>query len=179
MMGDLGLLVLRLVTGGLLAGHGAQKAFGAFGGYGFQGVVGWLESLGLKPAQAWAGMVVAGELGGGALTALGLANPLGPILASSAMAMAWAKGHAGEPIWASEGGAELPLTNIAVTTAMAMTGPSRYSLDNLLGIRVPGWMTTLTVLGSLGTVIYGMMAQPEPSEAEQAGVREELAGQAG
>lgn len=178
-MGDLGLLVLRLVTGGLLAGHGAQKGFGAFGGVGFQGVAGWMESLGLKPGQAWAGLAVAGELGGGALTALGLANPLGPLLASSAMAMAWAKGHAGKPIWASEGGGELPLTNIAATMAVAMTGPGRYSLDNLLGIRVPGWMTALTVLGSLGTLIYAMMVQPEPSEPEQAGVREELAGEAG
>ena len=29
---DLGLLAMRLATGGLMAGHGAQKLFGSFGG---------------------------------------------------------------------------------------------------------------------------------------------------
>lgn len=29
---DLAVLVVRLTTGGLLAGHGAQKLFGSFGG---------------------------------------------------------------------------------------------------------------------------------------------------
>src|SRR5436190_11302784 len=31
---DLGLLALRLTSGGLMAGHGAQKLFGSFGGHG-------------------------------------------------------------------------------------------------------------------------------------------------
>ncbi len=44
---DLALLVLRLVTGLLLAGHGAQKLFGWFGG-GLQGTAGRLESVGLR-----------------------------------------------------------------------------------------------------------------------------------
>ena len=34
---NLALLTLRLTTGGLLAGHGAQKLFGAFGGPGLEG----------------------------------------------------------------------------------------------------------------------------------------------
>ncbi len=55
---DLGLLVLRLVTGGLLAGHGSQKAFGAFGGYGPEGTAGWLEALGLKPGKTWAYLAI-------------------------------------------------------------------------------------------------------------------------
>src|SRR5207245_5216835 len=43
-MRDLGLLVLRLTVGGLLAGHGAQKLFGWFGGFGLKGTAGWVES---------------------------------------------------------------------------------------------------------------------------------------
>ncbi len=90
-MGDLALLILRLVSGGLLAGHGAQKLFGSFGGYGLQGTAGWLESTGLKPGTYWALMAGGGELKGGLLTALGLGGPLGSILTISGMAMATAK----------------------------------------------------------------------------------------
>src|SRR5215218_7704938 len=51
---DLSALALRLCTGGLLAGHGAQKLFGSFGGYGLAGTAGWLESMGMRPGKPWA-----------------------------------------------------------------------------------------------------------------------------
>src|SRR5688572_23388419 len=76
---DLGLLALRLTAGGLLAGHGAQKLFGAFGGHGLEGTAGWLESIGLRPGKPWATLAGLSEFGGGALTALGLGGPLGPV----------------------------------------------------------------------------------------------------
>ncbi|MFL5707290.1 MAG: DoxX family membrane protein, partial [Ktedonobacteraceae bacterium] len=49
-----GLLVVRVVVGLLLAGHGAQKLFGWFGGHGFTGTTGFLKSMGFKPAGFWA-----------------------------------------------------------------------------------------------------------------------------
>jgi putative oxidoreductase len=163
-MGDLALLLLRVVTGGLLAGHGAQKLFGWFGGYGLQGTGGWLESIGMKPGVAWAALAGGGEIKGGLLTVLGLGGPLGSILSISAMAMAWIKGHAGKPIWNTEGGAELPLINITAATTLMLTGPGRYSLDHLLGIRIPTWLSVLTALGAAGTIAAGALMQPEPEE---------------
>ena len=68
---DLGLLALRLTAGGLMAGHGAQKLFGAFGGPGFQGTSGWMESMGLKPGNFWGALAGGGEFGSGVLIALG------------------------------------------------------------------------------------------------------------
>src|SRR5260370_16826525 len=53
-MRDMGLLVLRLITGGLIAGHGAQKLFGWFGGSGLKGTAAIFESIGLKPGPPWA-----------------------------------------------------------------------------------------------------------------------------
>ena len=87
---DLALFIIRLATGGLLAGHGAQKLFGSFGGHGLQGTAGWLESTGLKPGKAWALMAGSGEFGGGLLTLLGLGGPISSIATLSTMAMATA-----------------------------------------------------------------------------------------
>src|SRR5579883_757530 len=117
-MKDAGLLVLRGVTGGLLAGHGAQKLFGAFEGPGPEGTAGFMESLGLKPGRMWGTAAALSEMSG-ALTALGFLFPLGPIGTISAMSMATAKAHWGKPIWVTAGGAELPVINIAVAAALA------------------------------------------------------------
>src|SRR5947209_4734062 len=114
MMKDVGVLILRLTMGGLLAGHGSQKLFGWFSGPGLKGIAGWLESLGLKPGNLWAIGAALSEFGGGTLTALGLFHPLGPIGTMAAMSMATAKAHWGKPIWASAGGAELPVSNMAM-----------------------------------------------------------------
>jgi uncharacterized membrane protein YphA (DoxX/SURF4 family) len=49
MLKDLGLLALRVVSGGLLTGHGGQKLFGWFGGYGLVGTGEFLASVGFHP----------------------------------------------------------------------------------------------------------------------------------
>src|SRR4051812_2093695 len=96
---DVGLLGLRITLGGLLAGHGAQKLFGLFGGFGLAGVAGWLESLGMKPGRFWALLAGGSEFGSGLLIAAGFLNPLGPIGLFGPMVIAWNKAHAGKPIW--------------------------------------------------------------------------------
>ncbi len=40
---DVGLLVLHLTVGLFFLGHGAQKIFGLFGGYGLEGTGGYME----------------------------------------------------------------------------------------------------------------------------------------
>ncbi len=151
-MRSIGVLIVRLVVGGLLAGHGAQKLFGWFGGPGLDGTAGWLESMHLRPGTVWARIAGGSELGGGLLTALGFLNPLGPIAAMGAMTVAWAKVHLGNPVWSTKGGAELPITNLAVLSALTLAGPGRLSLDSLFGIRIPRFLGLAALAGMLGTV---------------------------
>ena len=168
MLTDLGLLVLRLVVGGLLGGHGSQKLFGWFGGYGIDGTAGWLESIGLKPGRFWAAGASTSEFGGGALTALGFLHPIGPIATMAAMVMATAKAHWGKPIWVAGGGAELPVTNIAAALALALTGPGRFSVDSLFGIRLPRALVAVVIIAEAVLVAIGVSSQPaKPTATEE------------
>jgi putative oxidoreductase len=169
-MGNLAALLLRLVVGGLLAGHGAQKLFGSFGGPGLEGTSGFMEMLGLTPGKPWAFLAGLSEFGGGVLTALGSLNPLGPLGIIGAMAMATVKAHSGKPIWVTEGGAELPVINIAAATAIILNGPGKYSLDHALGIRLPRWLAPLGLVAVILTVMYadaGTEESPEQDEARE------------
>ncbi len=152
-MKDLALLILRLVTGGLLAGHGAQKLFGWFQGHGIEGTGGWLESMGMRPGKTWAMVAGGAEVTGGALTALGLMNPIGPIVMFGPMATAARMVHWDKPIWVSEGGAELPLMNVGVATALLLSGPGAISLDRILGVRVPWYVSVLAMVATAAGVL--------------------------
>src|SRR5260370_30221731 len=77
MLHDVGLLALRLTLAAVFLGHGAQKAFGAFGGAGFTAASGFLGRLGLRPARFWAGVAVTGELPAGLLLLVRSLRPVG------------------------------------------------------------------------------------------------------
>lgn len=69
---DLASLILRLSLGIMFAGHGLQKAFGAFGGPGIGGFSGMLSKLGFAPALFWAYLASCTELIGGLFLILGI-----------------------------------------------------------------------------------------------------------
>lgn len=162
MLRDMGLLLLRLTTGGLLVGHGAQKLFGWFGGPGFKGTAGWLRSMGLHPSKLWATSASTSEFGGGLLTSLGLLHPLGPIAEMGAMFMATVKVHWGKPIWVTTGGAELPVVDMATAATLMLTGPGRFSLDRVLGIRLPRPLVLGVAIAAAVMVGIGIVSQPAP-----------------
>ncbi|MGO4545180.1 DoxX family protein [Paenibacillus sp. 2TAB23] len=128
----LGLLIVRLVVGLLFIGHGAQKLFGWFGGYGPKGTGGWLESIGVKPGVAMA--VVAGlmELVGGLLFAAGLLTPLAAVLIVMTMLVAIVKVHGQNGLWATANGYEYNLVLLAIAIGVALTGAGEYSIDALI-----------------------------------------------
>jgi putative oxidoreductase len=168
MKSDLGMFALRVVTGGLMAGHGAQKLFGSFGGPGLKGTASMMEHLGLQPGKQWGMAAALSEFAGGTLTALGLGGPLGPIGVLSSMTMAATTAHWGKPIWVTEGGAELPVTNAAVAVALAMAGPGRYSLDRMIGITVPRWFVAGAIVTAAGAIITAHNQRSLPTQQEEA-----------
>jgi len=162
-MRDLGLLMLRLAFGGLLSAHGAQKLFGSFEGHGLEGTGKFFEKIGFQPGKQWAFMAGFGEFGGGLLTALGFLHPVGPITTVAPMAVAWGRVHWGKPIFATQGGAELPATNIAIAVALALVGPGKLSIDGMFGIRPHPAVAALVSAGvAAGTLMALSQPTPEP-----------------
>jgi putative oxidoreductase len=65
-------LPLRMVVGVIFLAHGAQKLFGAFGGYGVSGTAQLFEQIGITPGIFWAVVVGLVEFGGGLAVLIGL-----------------------------------------------------------------------------------------------------------
>ena len=146
---ELGLLLLRVVVGGLLIGHGTQKLYGWFGGYGLEGVGGWFHSIGFRPGKQMAVLAGLGEAGGGLLLLLGLLTPLASLAIVGTLLVA-ASTHLPK-VWSTENGAEFPFVLATVGAVFAFTGPGEYSLDNLLGLDLTSAGTGLLVV-ALGLI---------------------------
>lgn len=164
---SVGLLLLRLVVGLLLVGHGTQKLFGWFGGGGLDGTARGFASLGYRPGRVMAMLGGMAETLGGLSLALGLLTPLGSAAIIGAMLNAILSVHLPKGVWNTKGGFEFPLTNAAVATAVAFTGPGRYSIDHAIGFE-PGHVVSGSFALLLGVVV-GMIVyasrRPEPAGA--------------
>ena len=149
---ELGLLIIRIVVGALLVGHGSQKLFGLFGGYGLKGTGGYMESFGLRPGPLFAFAAGAAELVGGLGFATGLVTPLAAALVASTMLVAARTDHAGKGLWIFNGGAEYVVTNAAVVIGVAFAGAGDWSLDHAIGWDVAGtwWGLAAAFVAVLG-----------------------------
>lgn len=131
-MDDIALLGLRLVIGVLFLGHGAQKLFGWFGGYGLAGTGAWMESIGLRPGKSMALLAGLSEAVGGLLLIAGVLLPLAALLIGGAMLMAIVKVHGKHGIWSQNNGFEYNLVLLVLVVALALLGPGGLSLTTLL-----------------------------------------------
>ena len=118
------LLVLRLVLGAIMIGHGYSKVFG-----GLQHHVAFVSKLGLP---GWLGYLSAGaEFFGGILVILGLITRLASLAICFDMAVAIAYVHWGGGLL-GEHGYQFPLSLAAIAFALIFFGAGPISLDAML-----------------------------------------------
>lgn len=164
----IGLLVLRVIAGLTLAGHGTQKLFGWFGGPGFARQQASFQTQGFHPSWLWSALIVLGELGGGLSLACGFLTPLGAAAIFAAMLMAILKVHWKNGFWNSKRGIEFPLSLLTIATAIGIAGPGTYALDTFFGITLPTPLlfVILAVVGLLVDILGLVISRPAAVPAQ-------------
>jgi putative oxidoreductase len=127
-----GLLLLRIVVGGTMFSHGAQKLFGWFGGHGLRGTAGFFGSLGWRLPLLMAFLAGLAEASGLAFAA-GVLTPLAALGIAVVMLNAIIVVHWRNGFFNGNGGVEFPLVLATVAVSVAATGPGRFSIDRLIG----------------------------------------------
>lgn len=164
---NIGLLLIRLIFGLLMAAHGTQKLFGWFGGYGLAGTGGFFEGLGFRPGRMFATAASLSEFVGGLLLALGFLGPVGPALILAVMLVASISVHWRNGIFATTNGVEVPLLYATAVVAVALIGYGRYSLDYWLGLVTlwtPGLIGLALAVGVLGGIANLLLRKRPPAE---------------
>jgi putative oxidoreductase len=135
---DLGLALVRAVVGLVIAGHGAQKVLGVWGGPGLAGWTQGVTRMGMRPPVFWAWVSAFAELAGGIAFALGLVLPMVAAALTIQMGVAIARAHWSKGFWNTKGGIEFPFTLGAIAAINGVADPGVYSLDRALGLPVMG-----------------------------------------
>lgn len=164
----LGLLVGRVVLGGLMTAHGAQKLLGWFGGHGLAATGGFLEMIGFRPGRLFATTASLSEVVGGLLILFGFLGPIGPAIVLSVMIVAAVTVHLANGLFAQDNGIEVPLLYGAGAVTLALTGFGTVSLDAVTGLAE--FWTPALVLATLAAGVIGgagmlLVRRPETAKA--------------
>ena len=131
-------LALRIPAGIIFMAHGAQKLFGAFGGYGLEGTGQWMASIGLEPGYLMALAAGSAEFFGGLALLLGLLTRPAALVLAVTMIVAILSVHIGNGLFMSNNGYEFGLALVAISVALAIQGAGAVSVDRLLAARLNG-----------------------------------------
>ncbi|MFC3152846.1 DoxX family protein [Litoribrevibacter euphylliae] len=129
-------LALRIPVGIILIAHGAQKLFGAFGGYGLEGTGQWMASIGLEPGYLMALLAGSAEFFGGLALILGLLTRPAAIVAAFTMLVAIITVHLENGLFLSNNGYEFGLALLAAAVSLIFAGGGSLSIDNAVAKRL-------------------------------------------
>jgi len=153
---DGGLLLLRIVTGMLLAAHGIQKCTFRLGGAGLDGGIAEFRGDGFRGGALTALTAAGGQIAAGVLFLAGALTPLAAAIAMGVMTVAvtvkWAHGP-----WAPHDGYEYPGFLVVTAAALGLTGPGRWSVDDALGL-LP-WRTAFGIVAIVIGVGAGLLTR--------------------
>src|ERR1017187_7467754 len=122
-------LILRLGLGVIMFAHGAQKAFGWFGGYGLSATVDGMGKMGLPVFLVYLSIFT--EFLGGIAMIFGILTRIFGIALTINMAVAVIAVHLKNGML-GQGGFEYPLSLGLMALAISIGGPGILSLDHLL-----------------------------------------------
>ncbi|MGK4584883.1 DoxX family protein [Kitasatospora sp. HPMI-4] len=170
---DTGLLILRLVVGLLIAGHGVQKVSYRLGGHGLAGGTEEFRHDGFRGGPLTALAAGAGQIGSGLFLALGALTPLAAMVAIGVMTVAMTV-KLPHGLWVQDDGYEYPLVLVVIAGSLSLTGPGRWSVDHAVGLTAwPIWLSVTTaVLGMAGALLTrAVLHRPPVREEAAAGAR--------
>ena len=152
---------------------------GWFEGPGPEGAAGMFETMGFSRNREAATAAAVCETAGGSLLALGLATPAAGAAIAGTMRVA-SDVSKKNGFFAANGGFEFPFNLGLAAAALALTGPGRLSVDQLLGHRLARpWMAFvgLAAAAVAGTAIARTRQPPTPPQAEEqiVDIRDEVA----
>ncbi|MEU8463405.1 DoxX family protein [Streptomyces sp. NPDC029003] len=152
---DVGLPVLRLVLGAIMAVHGTQKLFGWFNGPGITGTGAFFSGAGYPAGRTMATLAGLTETLGGLGLILGLLTPLAAAAVVGVMINAIAVKWTGAVFGLT--GVEFEALIIAAAVTLALTGPGRFALDRALPV-LREHRPVYGVLALLLAVVLGAVA---------------------
>ncbi|MBI2773686.1 MAG: DoxX family protein [Chloroflexi bacterium] len=162
---DIGLLILRVVIGGVVMQHGLLKLGWVGKGGSPKGVGQWFHGIGLRPGAFWAWVAILAEAGGGLLTVLGLGGPIGAALLAGDLVIVTIVAHWSQGFWAGGGkvGWEFPVPLAASALAIALIGNGAWSLDGLFALTypsalLPAWLGLMVLGDALALAIRAVYA---------------------
>lgn len=158
---NLGLLLLRVLVGLVLAAHGAAKFKG-----GIKGVGRWFASEGLKPGIFHAWLAACTEIGAGVAVAAGFLFPFAPMAMIGVMATAGYVGHRKNGFFIIREGWEYTFILAGTAAALGATGPGEWSIDSTYDLAINGWTGLIIAVGggvgaSVATLV-GFYRPPAP-----------------
>ncbi len=134
---DTSIAIMRITLGIVMLGHGLQKAFGWFGGFGWSNTINYFTGTVGIPAVL-GGFIILVESLGAVLLIFGLAGRIHAALMIAVITgaffvdhlangffMNWFGNHKGE-------GYEFDLLFVAIAITILIKGSGRFSLDRLL-----------------------------------------------